>query len=143
MRLFIALALAIGFAATASADPIDDYIRAQMAPRHLPGVALAVIKDGRIVKSAGYGVASLELNVPVSPDTVFEIGSISKQFAANAILLLVEDGKVKLDDPISKYLAQPRRRGRHHHPHILTHTAGLADFDTGNFGFSYRRGHRG
>jgi CubicO group peptidase (beta-lactamase class C family) len=79
MRLITAttIAIAIVSAGTASADPIDDYIRSQLAPRHLPGVALAVIKDGRIVKSAGYGVASLELSVPVTPDTVFEIGSIS------------------------------------------------------------------
>ena len=65
-----------------------------------------------MVKAAGYGVASLELTVPVSTDTVFEIGSISKQFAADAILLLVEDGKVKLDDPISTYLARTPPRGQ-------------------------------
>ncbi len=75
----------------------------QLKPRHLPGVSVAVVKNGRIVKAAGYGLASLELNAPATERTVYEIGSISKQFAANAILLLVEGGTVRLDDPISKY----------------------------------------
>ena len=142
MRFMTALigAAVIALSAAASADPVDDYVRSQLASRHLPGVALAVIKDGRIVKAAGYGVASLELNVSVTPETVFEIGSISKQFTADAILLLVEDGKVALDDPISKYLAHPPAAwSAITIRHILTHTAGLADFDTGNIGFSYRR----
>jgi CubicO group peptidase (beta-lactamase class C family) len=123
---------------------VDDYVLSQLAPRRLPGVALAVVKDGRVLKTAGYGVASLELTVSVSPDTVFEIGSISKQFAANAILLLVEDGKVKLDDPISTYLTRsPPAWSAITVRHILTHTSGLADFDTGNIGFSYRREYTG
>ena len=126
--------------ATAAGDPVDDYVRSQLASRRFPGVALAVVKDGRVVKTAGYGVASLELEVPVSPNTVFEIGSISKQFAANAILLLVEDGKVGLDDPISTYLARtPSAWSAITVRHILTHTSGLADFDSGDIGFSYRR----
>jgi CubicO group peptidase (beta-lactamase class C family) len=121
-------------------DPIDDYVRTEMRARHLPGVSLAVVKDGRIVKAAGYGVASLELDAPATEKTVYEIGSISKQFAANALLLLVEDGKVRLDDPISKYLAStPPAWSAITVRHILTHTAGLADFDSGNIGFSYRR----
>ncbi len=142
MRMMAALlgTAVVALGVTASADPVDDYVRSQLAARRLPGVALAVVKDGRVVKAAGYGVASLELNVPVSPDTVFEIGSISKQFAANAILLLVEDGKVRLDDPISTYLARtPPAWSAITIRHILTHTSGLADFDSGNIGFSYRR----
>jgi D-alanyl-D-alanine carboxypeptidase len=129
-----------GFTSAAAADPVDDYVRSQLKPRNLPGVSLAVVKDGRIVKAAGYGLASLELNAPATERTVYEIGSISKQFAANAVLLLVEDGKVKLDDPISKYLDRtPAAWTAITVRHVLTHTAGLADFDTGNIGFSYRR----
>ncbi|MEO7275521.1 MAG: serine hydrolase domain-containing protein [Vicinamibacterales bacterium] len=124
----------------AAADRIDDYVRAQLKARNLPGLSLAVVKDGRIVKAAGYGVASLELEVPATAQTVYEIGSISKQFAADAVLLLVEDGKVRLDDPISTYLESPPAAWS---PitvrHVLTHTAGLADFDSGKIGFSYRR----
>jgi D-alanyl-D-alanine carboxypeptidase len=138
----VALAVWLCLAALtpAAADPVDDYVRSQLKPRRLPGVSLAVIKDGRIVKAAGYGLASLELDAPATERTVYEIGSISKQFAANAILLLVEDGKVRLDDLLSKYLDQtPAAWSAITIRHVLTHTAGLADFDTGNIGFSYRR----
>src|SRR4249919_990480 len=83
----------------AFADNVDDYIQAQMAEHHVPGVAVAVINKGRVVKIKGYGVASLEFNVAVTDQTAFEIGSVSKQMTAAAIMLLVEEGKVNLDDP--------------------------------------------
>ncbi|HEX2442325.1 MAG TPA: serine hydrolase domain-containing protein [Vicinamibacterales bacterium] len=122
------------------AEPVDEYVRSQLTARHIPGASLAVVKDGRIVKSAGYGVASLELSAPADENTVYEIGSISKQFAANAILLLVEDGKLRLDEPISKFLPPtPPSWTPITIRHVLAHTAGLADFDTGGIGFSYRR----
>jgi CubicO group peptidase (beta-lactamase class C family) len=137
-----AVALAAGLLLTmgAAADPVDGYVRAQMKARKIPGLSLAVVKGGRIVKSEGYGVASLELNVAATRETVYEIGSISKQIAADAILLLVEDGKIRLDDPISRYLDDPPVAWA---PitirHVLTHTSGLPDFDSGQIGFSYRR----
>lgn len=140
VALFVLTLCVAGVTRIAAADPVDDYVRSQLKPRNLPGVSLAVVKDGRIVKAAGYGLASLELDAPATDRTVYEIGSISKQFAANAILLLVEDGKVRLDDPISKYLDHtPAAWNAITVRHVLTHTAGLADFDTGNIGFSYRR----
>ena len=64
-------------ASPARADRVDDYVREQMHLRHVPGLALAVVRDGRVIKESGYGLASAELDVPVSPSTVFEIGSIS------------------------------------------------------------------
>jgi CubicO group peptidase (beta-lactamase class C family) len=140
MRLTVSCVAFLCVAATAIADPVDDYVRAQLGVRHLPGVSVAVIKDGRIVKAAGYGLASLELDAPASEHTVYEIGSISKQFAADAVLLLSEDGKLSLDDPLSKYLQRtPPAWSAMTVRHVLTHTAGLPDFDTGNIGFSYRR----
>ena len=125
---------------SAWADPIDDYVRSQLAARHLPGVSIAIVRNGQIVKSAGYGLANLEHRADATPQTVYEIGSISKQFTANAILLLVEDGKLKLDDPLTNYIAAaPATWSQITIRHVLTHTAGLADFDTGAIGFSYRR----
>ena len=76
-------------AVTAQADPIDDYVALQMRRQHLPGVSLAVVQDGRVVKQQAYGFADLEQKVPVTPDTVFEIGSITKQFVAAALMTLV------------------------------------------------------
>jgi CubicO group peptidase (beta-lactamase class C family) len=136
----VILASLIAAASLVPPDQVDEYVRSQLTVRRLPGVSLAVVKDGRIVKAAGYGVASLELPAPADEKTVYEIGSISKQIAANAVLLLAEDGKLRLDDPISKFLPPtPPSWSPITIRHVLTHTAGLADFDTGGIGFSYRR----
>ena len=131
---------AVAAACPASIDRLDAYVRAQMQARHLPGLSLAVVRDGKIARAEAYGLANLEVQAPATTQTVFEIGSISKQFAANAIMLLVEEGKVRLDDPVSKYIdGTPPGWSAITVRHVLTHTAGLADFDTGNIGFSYRR----
>lgn len=73
-----------------------------MKEERVPGVSLAIVREGKIIKATGYGVANLELNVPVTPQSVFEIGSMTKQFTAAATMLLVEDGKIALSDPITK-----------------------------------------
>ncbi|MCE5208129.1 MAG: serine hydrolase [Chloroflexi bacterium] len=71
-----------------------------------PGCALALIQDGEIIYSRGYGMASLEFAVPITPHTVFQIGSISKQFTAMAIAILAVEGRLKLDDDIRKYVPE-------------------------------------
>src|SRR5207244_1907342 len=86
------------------ADDVDDYIKAEMQKQHIPGLSLAILKDGKIIKAEGYGLANVELNVPAKPDTIFKIGSVSKQFIATGIMILVEEGKVGLDDKVSKFL---------------------------------------
>ncbi|MEO5894314.1 MAG: serine hydrolase domain-containing protein [Vicinamibacterales bacterium] len=140
MRVLTATLLLAGMVSTAASGPVDDYVKRQMTARKLPGVSLAVVQHGRIVKAEGYGVASLELRAAATAQTVYEIGSISKQFAADAILLLAEERKLQLDDPIAKYVdGTPPEWSAITIRRILTHTAGLADFDTGNIGFSYRR----
>ena len=117
-------------ASPARADRVDEYVREQMHLRHIPGLALAVVRDGRVVKESGYGLASVELEVPVSSSTVFEIGSISKQITAAAVMMLVEDGKVSLDDPISKYIAESPESWRGVSVrHLLTHTSGLRNYN--------------
>ena len=110
----------------ASADPVDDYIKTEMQRRQIPGLALAVVRDGAVVKMQGYGRANLEHDVPATPDTVFELASVTKQFTATAIMVLVEDGKVKLDEPIATYLpGSPDTWTAMTVRHLLTHTAGL------------------
>jgi hypothetical protein len=71
----------------ARADRVDDYLTAAIRDQHIPGLALVVVRDGQVVKAAGYGFANLELRAPITPRTVFEIGSLTKQFTAAAILL--------------------------------------------------------
>lgn len=118
-------------AATAaqSADGVDDYIKMKMTRQHIPGLTLAVIRDGKIVKLKGYGLANLELNIPAAVETVYPINSVTKQFAAAGVMILVEEGKVGLDDKISKYIdGTPEAWRDINVRHLLTHTSGLKDF---------------
>ena len=92
--LYSLLATALLASPLARADRVDDYIRGEMDQRRIPGVALAIVRDGKPVKTAAYGLCNLELNVPVKPETVFEIGSITKQFTAAGIMMLAEEGKL-------------------------------------------------
>ena len=113
-------------AASAWDDAVDDYIKAEMERRHIPGLALAVAREGKLVKARGYGVANVEHEAPVTPDTVFELASVTKQFTAAAIMVLVEEGKLQLDDPITAHLPQaPETWKSITVRHLLTHTSGL------------------
>ena len=115
-------------AGNARADRLDDAIRAEMERRHIPGVGILVIKDGKIVREKGYGFANIEHQVPVGPKTVFQSGSVGKTFTAALIMLLAEDGKLSLDDKISKHLTgTPKQWDAVTIRHLLTHTAGLGD----------------
>ena len=134
-KLFPALLLACVFVTAARADRLDDYVREQMRRQHVPGLALAVIRGGRVIEARGYGLASVEHNVPVTPETVFEIGSVSKQMTAAAVMLLVEEGKIGLDDPVGKYLpGTPDAWAGVTVRHLLTHTSGIKNY-TGLPGF--------
>lgn len=134
--LYAVLCAVLLFVSAARADQVDDYVKAQMSEKHVPGAAIAVVKNGRVVKMQGYGLANVELNVPVTKDTVFEIGSVSKQMTAAAIMLLVEDGKINLDEKISKYLPNtPESWKNVSVRHLLTHTSGIKSY-TGLSGFA-------
>jgi D-alanyl-D-alanine carboxypeptidase len=116
------------FAATlvARADKTDDFIKAEMTRQNIPGLSVAVVKDGKIIKAAGYGVADIKLNTPAKPETVYKIASVSKQFIATAIMLLIQDRRIGLDDPISRYLeGTPATWSAITIRHLLTHTSGL------------------
>ena len=84
-------------------DAVDEYVRSEMTKQHVPGLALLVSRDGKIVRAQGYGLANVELQVPVKPETIFQSGSVGKQFTATAVMMLVEEGKIGLDDPLTKY----------------------------------------
>ena len=123
-----ALILALAFAAPAvvRADPTDDFIRTEMKRQNIPGLSIAIIKDGQIIKTAGYGLADRVRNIPAAPDTVYKIASVSKQFIATGIMLLVQDGRIGVDDPISKYLeGTPPTWSGITVRHLLTHTSGI------------------
>lgn len=113
---------------------IDDIITAEMAGRHIPGLALAVVADGRILYTKGYGIADLDDGTPVGAETAFLIASITKMFTATATMLLVQSGAVQLDAPIGDHLTDiPAPWRALTARQLLTHTSGLeshSDFDT-------------
>jgi D-alanyl-D-alanine carboxypeptidase len=110
----------------ARADDVDDWVKSQMQLRHIPAVSIAVIKDGRLLKAEAYGTADMEHNIPARVDTVFKIGSTSKQFIAAGVMLLVQDGKIAVDDKLSRYLkGTPSAWQAITIRQLLTHTSGL------------------
>lgn len=112
----------------AHADRVDELVRAEMERQHIPGASIAVVREGKIVREAGFGLANVELNVPAKPETIYQSGSLGKQFTAALVMLLVEDGKVALDEQVSKYLPDvPVAWSKITVRHLLTHTGGLGD----------------
>jgi D-alanyl-D-alanine carboxypeptidase len=121
-----AVCLLILFVSAASADAVDTYLRAEMANQRLPGVAVAVLRDGKPVSVRTLGLANIELQTPVTRDTVFKIGSVSKQFIATGIMLLVRDGKLRLEDPVTTYFEDaPAAWKAITLRQLLSHTSGL------------------
>jgi CubicO group peptidase (beta-lactamase class C family) len=107
----------------------DQYIHAEMQRQHIPGLALLVAQDGNIVKAQGYGLSNIELQVPVKPETIFQSGSVGKQFTATAVMMLVEEGRLALDDSIAKYFkGAPAAWNDVTIRQLLSHTAGFTDY---------------
>ena len=108
---------------------IDALVNATLRDGHIPGLAVGVVSHGATVLAKGYGYANLEHEVPVTPETIFQSGSVGKQFTAAAVMMQVEAGKLDLDAPLSRYLpdAPPTWQGIHAR-HLLTHTSGIPDY---------------
>jgi CubicO group peptidase (beta-lactamase class C family) len=149
-RLLAAMALATvtGFAATAQMphlDTVDAAVEPLLEAGHFPGAAIAVLREGEPVHVGSYGLASIEHDVPVSPQTVFELASLTKHMTALAVLSLVEEGRLSLDDHVSDHVpdAPPAWSGITI-DQLLSHTAGLAHrFEArpdGEFLLSYSTG---
>jgi len=125
--LLLLFSLAIGDEKTSRVDKIF----AQWDRPDSPGCALAIIENGKIIYERGYGSANLENAVPISPDSVFYIGSCSKQFTAASIALLAEQGKLSLDEEIRKYVPElPGYGGSLTVRQLIHHTSGLRDYLT-------------
>ncbi|MEJ7694164.1 serine hydrolase domain-containing protein [Daejeonella sp.] len=107
-------------------DSIDSFIERNIESLHIPGASIVVTRQGKIIKSGGYGMSNLELDVPASTKTVYEIGSMTKQFTSMGIMMLVEEGKLSLDDKITQlFPAAPRGWQNITVRHLLTHTSGI------------------
>ena len=137
----IAALILLAVSPCAAQDPltarVDEYVKAEQQKQRIPGISLAVIKDGQVVLAKGYGLANVEHQVPVKPETVFQSGSVGKQFTAMAVMMLVEEGKVTLEDNISKYFTDaPAAWQNITVRQLLTHTAGTTDYPRD---FDFRR----
>lgn len=107
---------------------IDSFVEEMMAEKQIPGLSLAIIQDQKLIKTKGYGLLNRELNVKVRPSSIFPIASMSKPLTATAIMLLVQDGKLDLDAPVSDYLANvPEAWEAVTVRRMLNHTAGLSE----------------
>lgn len=110
---------------------IDAFIAKQMAHRRIPGLAVGIYSRGQILLAKGYGQANVELGAPVKPETMFQTGSVGKQFVSAAIMMLVEEGKVSLDDSVTKYFPDAPATWK---PillkNLLSHTSGLAEYQS-------------
>ena len=129
------LALLLTTTPAIAEGPVDKLIHAEMQKQHIPGLSLLVARSGKIIRAQGYGLSNVELQVPVKPETVFQSGSLGKQFTATAVMMLVEEGKVLLDDPIKRYLKDgPDTWNQVTVRELLSHTAGFTDYPK-NFNF--------
>ena len=129
MALPPAFATSRGKAATANPfAAIDAMAEALIAEHATPGLSLAVMRTGNLLYARGYGAANLETNTPVTAETVFRVGSISKQFIATAVALLAEEGKLGYDDLLSKFLPLFPRANEITLRQMLNHTSGLGNY---------------
>lgn len=134
LRLGAWCAIAVTMPLGAQVPPRDIAARVDslFAPHNrtdAPGLAVAVVRDGRMIFAKGYGMADLEHRVPITPATVFDVASVSKQFAGMAIAMLADQGKLRLDDDVRRYIPEMADMG---HPitinHLVHHTSGLRDW---------------
>ncbi len=115
-------------------EKTGQYIRLMMSKKHIPGLSVAILKEGKILKMQSYGLANIETGTAVTSQTVYKLGSLSKQFIAAAVMLLEQCGKLHLDSPVSAYLdSLPQTWQSITVQNLLSHTSGLIrdapDFD--------------
>lgn len=142
-RRHLAVTVALMAAMTAAAvaqesltDRIDVFVRDEMQRQQVPGVAIGVVMGGSVAIAKGYGSANLEHQVAANPMTIFQSGSVGKQFTAVAVMLQVEDGKLSLSDPITKFFPDAPETWRNITVrHLLTHTSGIPDYEEDKLDF--------
>jgi CubicO group peptidase (beta-lactamase class C family) len=110
-------------------DAMDEFVLAQMREQHIVGLSLAVVERGTPVKIAGYGWANIQTKTAATPETIFQIQSVTKCFVGAAVALLIHDGKLSPEDKVVRWITNaPTSWSNITVRHLLTHTAGLKDF---------------
>jgi CubicO group peptidase (beta-lactamase class C family) len=136
-RLALLSVLLLGLTASRSAaapaplrERIDAFVRAELKRQDVPGVGIGIVKNGKVLVAKGYGFANLEHQVPAGPQTLFQAGSLGKQFTAMAVMLQVEAGKLQLTDPLTKFFpGAPASWAGITVRNLLNHTSGLPDLE--------------
>lgn len=129
--MFLCLSLVVGMCRAQDLNRMEQVIQAYVGHQHFMGSVL-VARGNDAMLSKGYGFANVELKIPNSPETKFRLGSITKQFTAASIVLLEQQGKLKTEDPVKKYLPDaPATWDKITIFHLLTHTSGIPDFMAG------------
>lgn len=138
-RLVAATVAALALPWCVRADAVDELVHGYLQRHQVPGISIAICRDGRVERAAGYGEANVELGVAATPETVYQTGSVGKQFTAMAVMLLVDAGKLGLDDHITRYFpGAPPAWNEITVRHLLTHTSGIKDWE-GKTDIDYRR----
>jgi len=110
---------------------IDAFLSKEMAAQRIPGLAVGIYSRGQVLLAKGYGLSNVEHNVPVKAETIFQSGSVGKQFVSAAIMMLVEAGRISLEDSVTKYFPDAPSTWR---PilikHLLSHTSGLSEYQS-------------
>jgi Beta-lactamase len=113
-------------------DAIDQLVKSEMTRQRVPGLEVGVYSRGRLLLAKGYGLADVELNVPVTSETVMQSGSVGKQFVSAAIMMLAEENKLSLDDSITRYFPDaPATWKPMLIKNLLSHTSGLSEYESG------------
>ncbi|MBG7631507.1 MAG: beta-lactamase family protein, partial [Bacteroidetes bacterium] len=130
--LIVITVLALNSQSTSYAQNLESKIDSLLQEKYhpnTPGATFLISRNGNIIYKKAFGLANLELNVPMEADNVFEIGSMTKQFTAISILMLMEKGKLNLDDEITKFIPDyPTNEHKITIHHLLTHTSGIKSY---------------
>jgi CubicO group peptidase (beta-lactamase class C family) len=119
-------------------DAVDGFVKAELARQRIPGMAVAVLRGDSVLLARGYGLADVNRKIPATDSTPFPIGSVTKQFTAAAIVLLSQQGRLQLDDPVTRYLPEGRAEWSGVTiRHLLTHTSGIPEDTTLDVGRNY------
>ncbi len=138
--LLFVLAFAANLAGAQDKKAIDAFVTSLMQKRGVPGVSIAIVREGKVIYAKGYGLSDIENDVPAKPETVYQIGSMTKQFTAAIVMQLVDEGKVKIDEPARTYLTDlPEAWKAVTVRQLLNHTSGIRSYtDIPTFGSKMR-----
>jgi CubicO group peptidase (beta-lactamase class C family) len=128
LAAFAAAAYAKDLPKTFDLPAVDAYLAAQVKEKGFVGLSVAVMRDGQVVFAKGYGQRDISKKLPVTPDTSFAVGSITKQFTCACVLLLAEQGKLSVDDPVAKYYPHLTDARKVTVRDLMNHTSGYPDY---------------